>query len=115
MIENFEHETATLTKEEIRAASIIARRIAGNVGVKNAVTSSRIIEAMKGQGIELTGARVRKIINYIRRNGLVKNLVASSNGYYVERDPAKLRAYVDGLLQRSEAIRAVAKSYEINL
>jgi len=112
MINNFDKETAPLTEEEIRAASIIARKICLNIGVEKAVTSEKIIEAMARQNIKLTGARVRKIINHIRRTRLVDNLVASSKGYYVENDQVKLREYVDGLLQRAEAIKVVAESYQ---
>lgn len=113
MITQFEYETASLTEEELRIAEIIARRIRHNIGKGNIVTSQRIIEVLKAEGIELEGSRFRKIINYIRMNKVVKNLVATSRGYYIETDREKVREYVEGLFKRSEAILAVAKSYEI--
>ena len=115
MINLFDEETAPMTDEEIQASFKISRRISLNIGSENAVTSKQIIEAMKGQGITLNGARLRKIINHIRRNKLVRNLVASSKGYYVETDQEKIRDYVDSLVQRAEAIREVAKSFEITV
>ena len=114
MIENFEKETAPLTEDEMLIANRIACRIRLNVGEEKAVTSLSIIGAMKNQGYSLDGARLRKIINYIRRNRLVVNLVATSKGYYVENNPAKLETYINSLMQRANAIKEVAESYAIH-
>jgi hypothetical protein len=112
VIDQFTTETEPLTAEEMQAARIIARKIKGNIGENAAVTSDNIIKFMAGQyEFKLSGARLRKIINHIRRERMVTNLVASSKGYYVETDPLKIAAYVDSLLSRSEAIREVALSF----
>jgi hypothetical protein len=60
---------------------------------------------------DLTDARLRKIVNFMRVKGLVKNLVASSRGYYIEPDPGKRQIYVRSLKERAAAILAVADSF----
>lgn len=53
---------------------------------------------------------MRKIINYIRRSGLVKGLVASSTGYYVAESEQDLIEYEQSLKGRERAIREVRMS-----
>ena len=111
----FESETGELLPHEIKAASIIAQRIRHNTGELNAVTSDQITGRLEREhNIILTGPRLRKVINYIRRLKMVVNLVASSKGYYVETDPVKIRAYVDSLKQRAAAILEMSRSFEIH-
>ena len=53
------------------------------------------------------GARVRKLINYIRRNGLVWFVAANSKGYYVTKDKTELKRYADSLTERIEAQQVI--------
>lgn len=116
MINNFDAETSPLTEDEKRYAMVIAARIKQNIGEKRAVTSQKIMSIMRNDyHAKISGPRLRKIINYIRLEGLVVNLVASSKGYYVETDPEKISAYVDSLVQRAEAIYTVARSFNTGL
>ena len=87
MIEGFEDETQPLTADEDTAAVLLGRYFHKYyVGENNAVTSHRIISGFKEiHNIKLSGARVRKIINHLRRNH-IPMLVASSKGYYIEND-----------------------------
>lgn len=112
MINDFEKETSPLTDEEKKVAQYIATRVRQNIGVNMIITSNKILDALEtNYGMIISGARLRKIINYIRRTGMVVNLIATSKGYYVETDPQKVIAYVDSLVQRAEAIMEVARSY----
>lgn len=112
MIIGFEEETQPLTTEEMTLVSRFAKGLQDRIGEEKAVTSDRIIRTLKGEGYPgINGPRVRKIINYIRTKKLLKNLVATSKGYYIEPDPEKVRLYVAGLKARAEAILAVANSY----
>jgi hypothetical protein len=112
MITGFEAQTIELSNEELRCVQLMIPSLKARVGKEKAVTSQQIINWLKNNyGILTTGPRVRKMINYIRINRLVENLVATSEGYYVETDPKKVREYVMSLHQRAEAIMAVANSY----
>lgn len=111
MITGFEEETGTLTNEEMSMAQLFVKGFSTKIGEANAVKSSEIIAKLKVKGFTLTGARLRKIVNFIRINGWIKNLVATSKGYYIEPDPEKVQEYKQSLKQRAAAIIAVADSY----
>ena len=109
MIQNFEKETHDLTKEELRYVQSLRDFLMRYVGADNAVKNRQILIYFKNTfQINLgTEARVRKLINHIRRNEIF-NLAASSKGYYIENDVNKLQQYVKGLYDRANAIKAVA-------
>lgn len=112
MIEGFDLHTAPLSDYEKQMAIVIANGLKNKVGKEMAVTSSHIIDKMKGAGWEISGSRLRKIINYIRINGMVRNLVSNSKGYYRTLKQKEVDKYVISLHQRAEAIRAVADSFK---
>ena len=84
------------------------------VGQDKAVTSAEIIRVLKAEpyNFKINGARVRKVINYIRLNGIVRNLVATSKGYYIEQDPKAVELYKQSLRERIGAIEAVLNSFD---
>jgi hypothetical protein len=59
---------------------------------------------MKGAGYQLTEARLRKIINHIRVNGLLHWLIATSKGYYIEILYSK-RLHPSSCLQEGDRYR----------
>ena len=60
----------------------------------------------------MTEARVRKCINHIRLKGLVRNLIANSNGYYVATTTEEARNWSESARERARAIWAVADAVE---
>jgi hypothetical protein len=79
-----------------------------HIGHAHAVTSKEIIEGLKTNlGITVTGPRVRAIIHHIRAYGLVKKLIATNNGYYIEPDPNEVLKYIRSLKQRENAIKEI--------
>lgn len=112
MIHGFDDITHELTAEEIELLPVFVKGLSSKIGEDMAITSGEISKAMEGRGVALTGARIRKIINYLRVKKLVRNLVASSKGYYVELDPKKILEYRKGLLARARAIEEVANTFE---
>lgn len=107
MILGFEDITAILTEEEKLLVKPMVNGFSRRWGKENAITSKEIIEAMyAAYNVKLTGAKVRKYINYIRHHHL-PNLVATSNGYYLTNDYKELREYLESLDGRESAIRAV--------
>lgn len=116
MIAGFEEITYELTNDEKQLAERLAYVLSSRVGVKNAITSEQIIKGFKSHyNVTLKSPRVRKMINYIRVNFLVKNLVANSRGYYIENDAEKIDKYIESLLQRAVAIKEVANSFKLNI
>lgn len=111
MINNFEEQTSPLNEEEMHMMKMMIPAFKNKVGIKNAITSGEIIAKMEERGYKIGGARLRKIVNHIRTRRLVNNLVASSKGYYIENDPDKIMEYRESLIQRANAIKAVAESF----
>lgn len=107
MIKGFDTETQPLTAREMEAMPLIAYGIRNRVGQKMAITGSGIIKAMKLGGFNLNGARLRKIINFIRITNKVPRLCATSKGYFVAKDDQELNDYIAGLTARIEAQQAI--------
>lgn len=111
MLTGFEDITYELTPKEVELVNGFVKGFKNKVGAKNAITSTQIIKLYKAKGENLTGARVRKIVNFIRTNKLIINLIATSKGYYIENDPEKLEKYKESLQQRVNEITRVLNSY----
>jgi len=111
MIEGFERETHELTSEEAMLVDPMVMGLRTKWGKDNAITSDEMIEAFKSLNIKVTGPRIRKLINYIRVNGLVTNLVSSSLGYYRTNDAEDLERYKRSLRQRINSISEVLESF----
>lgn len=110
MIDNFEDYTAILTdyeRDEIVPA--LSEFLRTRVGSKNAIRNKELCRIFTAKGLQgLNEARVRKCINYIRRKGLVKHLIANSKGYFVATSIEQAERYIHSLHQREYAIKAVA-------
>lgn len=116
MINGFTQQTEPLNEyERDTLLPIICRGLANKVGEARAITNAAITRAMKGAGYQLNEARVRKIINHIRTNGLVKWLIATSKGYYIATSRQEMEDYIGSLRGRELAIRAVRESMEAQL
>lgn len=114
MITGFEPYTHDLTELELKAVPIIVSGLVNKVGKDKAITSTIIIEKMNASDkcdVKLTGARLRKIINYIRIKRLIKFLCSNSNGYFVAASSYELNEYIKSLDERISSITAVRKSF----
>ena len=111
MITNFENITEGLsTKENTIILPKLISLVKWRRGKKNAVSNKKLINLLSAMGHDISQPRMRKMINQIRLKKLVKNLIASSKGYYVTDDPAEIKNYILSLRERAEAINAVADS-----
>lgn len=109
MISGFEDETRPLDDFEKKLLPSFIKGLEKHIGRSNPVTSKQMISGILAtKKVEIGGARVRKIINHIRINGLVPRLMATSIGYYIEYDDNELIKYIRSLNQRAKAIQAVA-------
>jgi hypothetical protein len=107
MIKNFEEITCELTPDEKRLVPVIIRGL--NLKSKaNPIKGAEIVTAINGNkeryGIkQFSEARLRKIVNFIRSEGILP-VIATSNGYYISYDAEELNAQIESLKQRAEAI-----------
>ena len=114
MLKGFEIETADLNEYELNILMpIVARGLAAHVGRANSVTNRHICDRLTRAGYQIGDARLRKIVNYIRVKGIVKCVIATSNGYYVATNRADVSDYTDSLKGRAEAIYAVARAVDM--
>ena len=108
MLKGFEMETQPLTEyEEKELVPVVARGLAAKRGRHNAVTNKYICEKLTDKGYKIDGIRLRKVVNYIRIKGIVKCLIATSNGYYVAENRKQIEDYTASLKGREESIHAV--------
>ena len=113
MVRGFENYTAPLTQADKEQTALqLAGLLKWRKGKCVAITNTEIRAMMRSRGYLLSDAKVRALINYIRINGLVERLVASSEGYYVAESAAELADYCDSLREREAAIRAVRQALE---
>ena len=116
MINGFQAQTEPLTDYERDVLlPVICKGLVTKIGEAKAITNGTITKAMQGAGYRLNDARLRKIINHIRTNGMVKWLIATSKGYYVATSTNEVEQYIDSLRGREDAIRAVRESMERQL
>jgi len=109
MITGFEEYTHELTEQERPYLPVIVDILKHRKGIKYAIKNNEIAHRSfnPGRSIILTGARVRKMINVIRRYNLVPCLVSSSKGYYVASTKLEVLTYIQSLEERISAIGAV--------
>jgi len=113
MLNGFSEQTKPLSDYEKN--SLVPRIVTGMrkiVGRERAITNAEIVARLKKEGYKLSEARVRKIINYIRVNGIIERLIATSEGYYIANTDQEVRDYIESLKGREEAIRAVRRRLE---
>ena len=114
MINGFEEETDNLSGYELNTLiPILVKGLSNKIGKDNAITNKTMVSKLKELKYEVTEVRIRKMINYIRHKGLVKNLIATSVGYYISQDAEEIKLYIASLKQRADAILAIAKSFII--
>jgi hypothetical protein len=112
MLPGFERETIELAADERLLLQGFINALKKYVGPENTVTSIQIMDRYKDRGIKISGARVRKIISYIRDEALIPGLVASSKGYYISKDPADIYRWIQSLEGRETKIRMIRKRAE---
>jgi hypothetical protein len=111
MVIGFEEYTASLSEGEVLMAEWLATKLPTFIGKQKAVSNHRLRWMLFDTFGNIPPARVRKLINYIRINCLVENLIANSAGYYVAETHEEVDAYVQSLRQRAASILHVAQSF----
>lgn len=112
MINNFEDFTAELTDyERDMIVPMLVELLMTRIGSKNAIRNKEICRIFKAKGFDVSEARIRKCINFIRRSKEkethVPHLIANSRGYFRATSIEQVQVYVQSLRQRKSAIEAV--------
>jgi hypothetical protein len=111
MITNFEEITKELTEDEKKLVPLIIKGLSTktkNNPIKAADIVNAINENKARYQIKLfSEPRLRKIINFIRSEGILP-VMGTSNGYYCTNDQSELQSQIDSLTQRAEAIMTSA-------
>jgi hypothetical protein len=114
MITNFEGITSPLTEDEMKLIPYLVdglKKRDKNNAIKGEEICNRLQDFKKNIGIsdkpKLTDSRLRKMVNYIRINGLLP-VGATSNGYFCITDRMEIEVQVKSLKQRAQAINAAA-------
>ena len=112
MINGFEKETHELTDYEMFLLPKIVIGLKTKVGETKAITNKEMVDKLRLLDYKVNPARIRKIINHIRINRLIINLVSSSKGYWVENNIDRIKSYIESLEQRANEIQRVANSFK---
>jgi len=108
MIKSFEKETAELNDyEKNHLLPIVVEKLSLAVGKSNSIKSHYIVDEIKIRGFKVDSARIRKVVHEIRAKGLIKNLMATSNGYYIATSKKDIEVYIQSLRQREDSIRQI--------
>tara|TARA_Y100001973_G_scaffold68233_1_gene99585 strand:+ start:52 stop:423 length:372 start_codon:yes stop_codon:yes gene_type:complete len=95
MLKGFEKLTEELNEYELSIVGDIVKGIGARTGKTNSINSETICKKMK-----LTPVRLRKIIHFIRINGLLYGLCSNSKGYYTASNLDELEECIISLKQR---------------
>lgn len=113
MIDRFPEQTAPLSQFEEEVLLPAVTEILGTrFGRKNQISNAEIRRTLNEWHIASSGPRIRKVINHIRRNGIIKFLLAGRHGYYIAEDLVDIEDYICSLRHREEAIKEIRTSLE---
>lgn len=110
MINGFENITYELTDEErTMILPLVKQMISNREHGEDAITNKEMVDTLYHNfGIMTSGPRMRKIIHALRLSGELEFVVANSKGYYICKNPKKLKEYEESLMQRAESILDIA-------
>lgn len=104
MITNFEEITAKLTKDEKYIIDELMIYFNIIERFKKTVKTPEIIKYFRNNCyVALQPPRLRKMINFIRSNGLLP-IIGTSKGYFVSYDKEVIKSEILSLSERSDAI-----------
>ena len=79
------------------------------IGKKQSIMSKDIIYIIATKGHKTNSGKVRKIIHEIRMKGLIVNLIAPNNGYYIATNPQETDHYIQSLRTLEYSIMEIRK------
>lgn len=115
-VTNFEEFTHELTNEEIEILPIVVhgfRNYKKTNPIKAELIVTRMNEYLLARGFKtrMSQPRLRKMVNYIRTNGLLP-LIATSNGYFTTDCKETIQEQIKSLQERANSIKRCAIGLE---
>lgn len=112
MITNFEEYTHELSAEEMDILPIVVhgfRNYKKELPIKAELIVTRMNEflAVRGFKTRMSQPRLRKMVNYIRTNGIIP-LIANSNGYFTSDCKETIQEQIKSLQERANSIQRCA-------
>jgi len=112
MITNFEEFTHELTSEEMEILPILVhgfRNYKKTNPIKTEFLVHRFNEYLLARGYKtkMNGPRLRKMVNYIRTNGIIP-LIATSHGYFTSDCKETIQEQIKSLQERANSITRCA-------
>lgn len=104
MIINWEKYTHELTDKEKKIVPRVIQGIVKRVSKRMIITNAQMCEQLTKEGHKISGPRLRKILNFIRSESIIRNIVASSDGYYIATTQKDLDDYRESINARANAI-----------
>jgi hypothetical protein len=101
MIDNFEEITYELNETERKLLPFVIEGMNHHQGKERAITGTKIRQAiLDKKGVKVSGARLRKIIHYLRVSGECPLLVATSEGYFIAQTESEVTSFLNSIQQR---------------
>ena len=113
MITNFEEHTSELTSEEMEILPIVVHGFR-NYKKENPIKAELIVTrmneflAVRGFKTRMSQPRLRKMVNYIRTNGIIP-LIATSHGYFTSDCRETIQEQIKSLQERANSIERCAQ------
>lgn len=109
-----------LSTEDKKFAKWFSHYIQFHTHIEMAVKSAVLVETFKNDktvkkhfpNLVMNKGKLRDVINYCRANGMVKNLIAGNQGYWIENDIRVLNRYGKTLLSRIKEIGKILPSIQ---
>lgn len=99
--------TNLFPKEEVLVPFVIKMLKDNDAPLK----SEEIIkEIHKKKKVKLDKPRIRRIINHIRTQTAVKNVLASNRGYYISSDKTEVKRYLKNLDDRIRSLQIIKRT-----
>ena len=109
---NFEDQTPELTPEEMAELPAVIHSFR-YYDKRNPIKAVVIVQKMniylkmKGSKMKMTDVRLRRMVNYIRTNGLLP-LIATSKGYFTSKNKQEIELQIKSLQERARSIQRCA-------
>lgn len=108
----FEQHTTDLTFDDRRTVGALVTIVKECIGKDKALTNKKLRMKLGTLGHHTKDTKIRKLIHHIRVSGLVKQVVASSVGYYIATSKGEFLEYIESLNQRARSIDEVRVALE---
>ncbi len=110
-----EYFTEDLSEHEATVIrDMVVEEMAGRSARSMAIGAARLAKLIRKRGEKVTTPRIKKIINLIRKTGLMPNIIEGYRGYHLAQSSAELKRYTSSLQARSLALFEVCTALNVH-